>query len=110
MENVRNKTKTVPGFSNTNSIKYKEFELNSNVIVYELMLRLYTEFSLKKTRFVIINFFQKLLFVLKRKFYFYFVSFICPFFNSETSLSFSSLTGEICVKTQNFDSYDVIMT
>ena len=31
-----------------NSVKYKEFEENSNVIVYKLMLRLYTEFSLKR--------------------------------------------------------------
>ena len=48
--------------------------------------------------------------MLKRKFSFYFVPFICRFFNSEMSLNFSSLTGDIFVKTQNFDSYDVIVT
>ena len=64
------------------------------------MLRLYTEFSLIKHA----------LSLLKRKFSFYFVLLICRFLNSETSISFSSLTGEIFVKTQNFDSYDVIMT
>ena len=74
------------------------------------MLRLYTEFSLKKTRFVILNFFEILLFILERKFSFYFIPLICRFLNSETSISFSSLIGEIFVKTQNFDSYDVIMT
>ena len=73
------------------------------------MLRLYTEFSLKKTSFVMLNFLKLLLFILKRKFSFYFVPFICRFLNSETSLSFSSLIGEIFVTTQNFDSYDVIM-
>ena len=72
------------------------------------MLRLYTEFSLK-TRFVILNFFKILLFILKRKFSFYFLPLICRFLNSETSINFSSLTGEIFVKTQNFDSYDIIM-
>ena len=76
------------------------------------MLRLYTEFSLKKTRFVILNFFKTLLFILTRKFSFYFVpggQFVV-FLNSETSISFSFLISEIFVKTQNFDSYDVIMT
>ena len=74
------------------------------------MLRLYTEFSLKKTRFVILNFFKIVLSILKRTFSFYFVTFICRFLKLETSLNFSSLIGEIFVKTQNFDSYDVIMT
>ena len=74
------------------------------------MLRLYTEFSLKKTRFVILNFFKILLFILKRKFSFYFVPLICRFLNSETSINFSSLIGEIFVKSQNFYSYDVIVT
>ena len=46
---------------------------------------------------------------IKRKFSFYVVPFICCIFNSETPLNFSSLIGEICIKTQNFDSYDVIM-
>ena len=63
----------------------------------------------EKIRFVILSFFKILLFILKRKFSFHFVPFICRFFlNSETSLNFSSLTGEIFVKTQNFDSYDVM--
>ena len=70
------------------------------------MFRLYTE----KTRFVILNFFKTLLFLLKRKFSFYSVPLICRFLNSKTSINFSSLIGEIFVKTQNFDSYDVIMT
>ena len=74
------------------------------------MLRLYTEFSLKKTRFVILNFFKILLFILKWKFFFYFVPLVCRFLNSETSINFSSLIGKIFVKTPNFDSYDVIMT
>ena len=73
------------------------------------MLRLYTEISLKKTSFVILNFFKILLFILTRKFYFYFLLLICRFFNSETPLNFSSLSGEIFVKTQTFDSYDVII-
>ena len=74
------------------------------------MLHLYTEFSLKKTRFVILNFFKILLFILTRKFSFYFVPLICRLLNSETSINFSSLISEILVKSQNFDSYDVIMT
>ena len=69
------------------------------------MLRLYTEFSLKKH-----TFFKILLFILKRKFSFYFVPLICCFLNSETSINFSSFIGEIFVKTQNFESYDAIMT
>ena len=74
------------------------------------MLRFYTEFLLKKTRFVIFNFFKILLFTLKRKFSFYFVPLVCRFLNSETSKNCSSLIGEVFVKTQNFDSYGVIMT
>ena len=76
------------------------------------MLPLHTELSLttKKTRFVILNFFKILLFILKRKFSFYFVPLICRFLNSERSIDFSCLIGEIFLKTQNFDSYDVIMT
>ena len=74
------------------------------------MLRLYTEFSLEKTRFAILNFFTILVFILIRKFLIYFVPLICRFLNSETSINFTSLIGEIFVKTQNFDSYDVIMT
>ena len=68
------------------------------------MLRLYTEFLLKKARFVILNFFKILLFILKRKFSFLFCTvYLLLFFNSETSLNFSSVTGEIFVKTQNFE-------
>ena len=73
------------------------------------MLRLYTEFSLKKTRLVILNFFKILLIISKRKFSFYFVPFIYRSFNSDISLSFSSLIVKIFVKTQNFDGYDTIM-
>ena len=57
-----------------------------------------------------LNFFKILLFILKRKSFFYFVPLICRFLNSETSINFSSLIGEIFVKTQIFDNYDVIMT
>ena len=56
------------------------------------------------------NFFKILLFILKRKFSFYFVPLICCFLNSETSINFSSLISKILVKTQNFDNYDIIMT
>ena len=73
------------------------------------MLRLIHWIFTEKTRFVILNFFKILLFILKSKFFFYFVPFICRFINSKTSVSFSSLIGETFVKTQNFDSYDVIM-
>ena len=75
------------------------------------MLRLYTEsIFTEKIRFVILNFFKILLFILKRKFSFYFVPLICRFLNSETSMNFCSLISEIFVKAQNIDSYDVIMT
>ena len=70
------------------------------------MLCLYTE----KTRFVILNFFTIVLFILKKTVFFVFCNIYLSFLKSETSLSFSSLIGEIFVKTQNFDSYDVIMT
>ena len=73
------------------------------------MLRLYTEFWLKNT-LCILNFFKIMLFILKKMFSFYFVLLICHFLNPETSINFSSLIGEIFVKSQNFDSYDVIMT
>ena len=73
------------------------------------MLRLYTEFSLKNT-FFNTQFFKILLFILKRKLSLYFVPLICRFLNSEKSSNFSSLIGEIFVKSQNFDSYDVMMT
>ena len=43
-------------------------------------------------------------------FSFYFVPLICRFLNSETSINFSSLICEVFVKTQKFDSYDIIMT
>ena len=45
-----------------------------------------------------------------KEFSFYFKLFICLFLKSEMSLNFSTLIGEIFVKTQNFYSYDVIMT
>ena len=54
--------------------------------------------------------FKILLFISKRKFSFYSVPLICRFLNSETSINFSSFIGEIFLKTQNFDSYDVIKT
>ena len=73
------------------------------------MLGLYTEFSLKETHFVILNFFKILLFILKRKFSFYFVPLICPLLNLETSINFFCLIGEIFVKSQIFNNYDVIM-
>ena len=60
--------------------------------------------------YLILNFLKILLFIFKRKFSFYFVPLFCRFLNSETCINFSSLTSEIFVKTQNFDSYDVIMT
>ena len=74
------------------------------------MLRLYTEFSLKKARFVILDLFKIRLFILKRNFSFYFVPLICRFLNSETCINFYSLISKILIKTQNFDSYDVIVT
>ena len=64
----------------------------------------------EKALFVMLNFFKILLFILKRKFSFHFVLFICRFFKSETSLNFSTLINKIFVKTPNFDSYDFIMT
>ena len=57
-----------------------------------------------------VNFFEMLLFKLKMKFYFYFVLFICRFFKSETSLDFYSFISDIYVETNNFDSYDIIMS
>ena len=62
------------------------------------MLRLYPGIFAEKTRFVILKFFKILLFILKRKFYFYFVPFICRFYIPAMSLNFSSLLGEIFVK------------
>ena len=60
--------------------------------------------------FVILNFFKILLFILKRKFSFHSVPFICRLFKSERSPNFSILISKIFVKTENFNSYDVIMT
>ena len=55
------------------------------------------------------KFFKILLFVLKIKFSFQFVSFICRFLKSETSVNFSNFYRQDFVKIQNFDGYDVIM-
>ena len=66
--------------------------------------------SAEKTLFVIGNFFKILLFILKRKFFFHCVPFICRLFKSAKSPNFSTLISRIFVQTGNFDSYDVIMT
>ena len=51
-----------------------------------------------------------LLFVLKTKFSFHFVSFICRFFESETPLNYSTFDQLDFVKSQDFDSnYVVVM-
>ena len=100
MENVRNRTKTV--LVTLIALNTRNLSKIANVTFVHCIFA-------EKTRFVLLNFF-KILFVLKRKFSFYFVPLICRFLNSETSINFSSLTGELFVKTQNFDSYDVIMT
>ena len=71
-------------------------------------MRFDLQLSLKKIHFVIIYFFTILLFILKRKFSFYFVPFICRVFKSETFLNFSSLIRNISVETQIFYSYDII--
>ena len=63
-----------------------------------------------ETRYVQLKFFKILLFLLKIQFSFQFVSFICRFVQSETSLSFSNFDQRDFVKIQNFDGYDVIMT
>ena len=63
-----------------------------------------------ETRFVKLKFFKILLFVLKRKFYFQFLSSICRFLKSETFLNISNFDRQDFVKTQNFDGYDAIMT
>ena len=79
-------------------------------MVYEPMLRLYTEFSLKKHAFVMLNFFLKTTVIyIKKEVLFLFSTVYLSFLNSETSLNFSFFICEIFVKTQNFDSYDVIM-
>ena len=72
------------------------------------MLRLYTEFSLKNTVCNTQFLWNTIIYIKKNVFFF--VLFICRFLKSEMSLNFFSLTSEIFVKTQNFDSYDVIMT
>ena len=63
-----------------------------------------------KTHFVTLNLFKKtVIYIKKGSFLFILYHLFVIFFNSETSLNFSSLIGKIFVKTQNFDSYDVIM-
>ena len=57
----------------------------------------------EETLFLLVKFF-KILIVLKRKFSFQFVSFICHFSKLETS------DRQDFVKTPNFDGYDVKMT
>ena len=63
-----------------------------------------------ETRYVQLKFFKILLFILRIKYYFQFISFICRFLKSETSLNFSNFDRQDFVKIQNFDGYDVIMT
>ena len=58
----------------------------------------------KKARFVILDFFKTLLFVLIRKLSLHFVLFIFRFFKVRNVSTFDY------VKTQNFESYDVTMT
>ena len=108
MENVRNRTKTVL----VTLIALNTRNLSEIVIGYNLRTNVtYVHWIFAhKTRFVILNFFKILLFLLKRKFLLYFVPLMCRFLNSEKSIGFSSLTGDIFVKTQNFDSYNIIMT
>ena len=62
-----------------------------------------------ETRYVQLKFFKLLLFVLKIKFSFQFMPFICRFLQSETSLNFSNFDRQDFVKIQNFDGYDVMM-
>ena len=73
------------------------------------MLRLYPGIFAEKTRFVILKFFKILLFILKRKFYFYFVPFICRFYIPAMSLNFSSLLGEILTVMASITVNDVII-
>ena len=63
-----------------------------------------------ETRYVQLKFFKILLYVLRIKFSFQFVSYIWRFLKSETSLNFSNFDRQDFVKNQSFDSYDVIMT
>ena len=66
--------------------------------------------STGETRYVQLKFFKILLFILRMKYYFQFISFSCRFLKSETSLNFSNFDRQDFVKIQNFDGYDVIMT
>ena len=108
LENVRNWTKTV--LVTLIALDTRNFSKNSNVIVYELLLRLYTE----KTRFVILNFFKILLFILKKKLSFYFVPFICRFFKfRNVSKLFFFDWWNFCKNSkfwQLWRHYDVMMT
>ena len=62
-----------------------------------------------ETRFVQLKLFKILLLVLKRKFSFQYVSFVCGFSKSETSLNFSNFDQQDFVKTQNLDGCDVML-
>ena len=57
-----------------------------------------------ETRFVQLKFFTILLFVLKRKISIQFLSFICRFLKSETSLNFSNFDR------QDFVRFSTVMT
>ena len=57
-----------------------------------------------------LKFFKILVFALRIKFSFQFVSFICRFLQPETLLNFSNFDRQDFLKIQNFDVNDVIMT
>ena len=64
-----------------------------------------------RTRYEQLELFKIRLFVLKIKFSFQFLSFICRFLRLEASLNLSNFDRQDFVKLiQNFDDYDVIMT
>ena len=54
--------------------------------------------------------FKILLFIVRITFSFQFVSFICCFLKSETSLNLSNFDRQDFVKFQIFDGYDVVTT
>ena len=57
-----------------------------------------------------LKFFKIQLFLLRIKFSFQFVSFICCFLQSETSLNFSNFDRQDFIKIQYFACNDVVMT
>ena len=61
-----------------------------------MRFNLNTELSLKNDCYT--QFFKILLFVLRRKFSFHFVSFLCRFFKLETSLNFCTFISKIFLK------------